>query len=370
MKERSLLFELIRCALWGSHLEGNYTPDVFWRVLQIAEQQTVTGLVFDGMDLLEATQRPTPDFILETTGRALQIENANIQLNRRIEVIAEAFENTMVAAVMVKGQGIASLYPNPLHRQCGDIDLYIPPGQFNQAFNLALSWEPIDYDYASEHANLKYEDWVLELHSTLVDSKLWGCSRRMDKWFQGQLRQSNEKICGMLVPGEMLNVVFVFQHFFHHFMTSGAGLRQLCDWALCLKSYRAKYGTERDAELENLLKSFSLLEPWQGFGNIVVEYIGLPLSMMPLYKPWEQQKVEQMIDHIFEEGNFGHYSKKKHFSSRYLIRKWYSLVDQFSRQRELYGLFPKNALMSMKNPFDSIEQVIWEYKKGKKSRNK
>ena len=192
----------------------------------------------------------------------------------------------------------------------------------------------------------------------------------MNIWFKRLLDQSKDKVCGMLVPDEMLNVIFVFQHFFHHFMTSGAGLRQLCDWALCLKAFRFKYGTERDVELENLLKSFNLLKPWQGFGNIVVDYIGLPKSMMPLYEPWEQHKVDQMLDHIFDEGNFGQYSTKKHYSSRYLVRKWYSLVDQLSRQRELYGIFPKNALMSIKNPLDSIEQVVWDMKKGKKSRNK
>lgn len=369
MKERSFLFELIRCALWGGHLEGYYTPEIFWRVLQIADQQTVTGIVFDGINSLNATQRPTPDFIFEITCNALQIENSNLQLNRRIELIAEAFDKANIAPILVKGQGVASLYPNPLHRQCGDIDLYIPSNQFKHAFNLALSWKPIDYDYASEHANLKYDDWILELHSSLVDSKLWGSSRRMDKWFKGLLSQSKEKVCGMHVPDEILNVVFVFHHFFHHFMTSGAGLRQLCDWALCLKTFRSKYGTEWDGELENLLKSFNLLRPWQGFGNIVVDYIGLPKSMMPFYKCWEQQKVDKILNHIFDEGNFGHYSTKNHYSSRYLIRKWYSIVNQFSRQRELYGLFPKNALMSIKNPFNSIEQVVWEYKKGKKSRN-
>ncbi len=85
----------------------------------------------------------------------------------------------------------------------------------------------------------------------------------------------------------------------------------------------------------------------------------------------EQQTVTGLVfDHIFDEGNFGQYSTKKHYSSRYMVRKWYSLVDQLCRQRELYGLFPKNALMSIKNPFDSIEQVVWEMKKGKESRNK
>lgn len=368
-KSHSLLFSLIKSALWNYKVEGVYSPQTFWDVLQMAEEQTLSGIVFDGLSNLSEAQRPNQDFILEVTGITFQIESLNTLLNKKIAEVAEIFNQAQIKGVMIKGQGIGELYPFPMHRQSGDVDIYIPNEQYKRAFEVALSLNPLDYDYTSEHANLKFEDWVLELHTTLVDSKMWRSARRMDKWFKEELSKALCTTHNMLVPDEMFNVVFIFQHFFHHFLTSGTGLRQLCDWALCLKEYRNKYGKSRDDELRKLLIRFKLLRPWQGFGNIVVENLGLHVEMMPLYVKWEHTKTSKMLNRIFEEGNFGMYSSQKHYSSNYWFRKWYSFTDQLSRQYQLLSLFPVNALMSMKNPFNSIEQIWWDYKKGNIVRN-
>lgn len=363
IKARSLLLDLVKSALWNHKVEGVYDAKMFMYVLQMAEEQTISGLVFDGLSNLSEAQRPEQEFIFEISGITFQIENQNSLLNKKIEDVAEKFRQAQISSVMIKGQGLSELYPFPMHRQSGDVDLYIPKEHYKRAFEIALSWNPSDYDYTSEHANLKFDDWVLELHTSLVDSRMWRSARRMDKWFKEQLSSAVNTSHNMLVPDEMFNVVFVFYHFFHHFMTSGAGLRQLCDWTLCLKEYRNKYGTSRDAELKKMLVRFKLLRPWLGFGNIVVKDLGLPLEMMPLFVNWDQHKTSKILDRIFEEGNFGMFSTQKHYSSHYWMRKWYSFTDQLSRQYQLLSLFPGNALMNMKNPFNSIEQIWWDYKK-------
>lgn len=68
------------------------------------------------------------------------IERKNMQMNKALELLVQWFTESGVQPVLQKGQGIASLYENPLLRECGDIDFYFDSRQmFEKLFLLSVS---------------------------------------------------------------------------------------------------------------------------------------------------------------------------------------------------------------------------------------
>jgi hypothetical protein len=109
-----------------------------WKNLYLlSRQQTVTGIVFQGIQHLPEHFLPAEELLVRWMAETDAIERKNIQMNKALELLVQWFTESGVQPVLQKGQGIASLYENPLLRECGDIDFYFDSRQmFEKAFSL------------------------------------------------------------------------------------------------------------------------------------------------------------------------------------------------------------------------------------------
>ena len=55
----------------------------------------------------------------------LQLEQRNELTNLRAQQLTKFFKNGGFRTCVLKGQGVALLYPNFKRRRCGDIDLWV-----------------------------------------------------------------------------------------------------------------------------------------------------------------------------------------------------------------------------------------------------
>ena len=90
---------------------------------QSAKVQALLGITFDGMQTLPQELRPKRELYLKWCNALLQIEENNHILNQEIAKVYTLYRANQIEPVLLKGQGVAQNYRNPLHRQCGDIDL-------------------------------------------------------------------------------------------------------------------------------------------------------------------------------------------------------------------------------------------------------
>ena len=74
------------------------------------------------------------------------------------------------------------------------------------------------------------------------------------------------------------NAFYIFNHRWHHFMTSGIGLRQFCDWMLFLHKHKDEIDLGR---LEKFLMDMDMMKPWQSFGCVIVDVLGMPEEEFP-----------------------------------------------------------------------------------------
>ena len=119
----SLLFELLRAELWGTSLSfSQLSHTEFEKLMEMAGEQTVTGLVGDS--LIKNGVKLEREDALGLYAKMKVIEKANVRVNENLVSFVNFMERKEIDYIIVKGQVAGSLYPNPNARMSGDVDLY------------------------------------------------------------------------------------------------------------------------------------------------------------------------------------------------------------------------------------------------------
>ncbi len=143
--DKSILdfFALLRTGLWenlpvhGEGLKVNDSSDVDWeKVYQLAEEQSVVGLVLAGIE--HSYVKPPQDLLLQWIGEVQIIEQQNKAMNEFIASLIEKLHKNDVYAILVKGQGIAQCYEQPLWRASGDVDLLLGEENYQRAKKILI----------------------------------------------------------------------------------------------------------------------------------------------------------------------------------------------------------------------------------------
>lgn len=345
-------FALLRAGLWDKPIEENLFSESFDSniILKMASMQTVSGILFDGISKLPIDKQPPTSLMRKLYQTTLRIEQSHELLNNTIEKIVPALQKEGVRPILLKGQGVAQNYPNPLRRQCGDIDLYVGQKDCEKAMGILLSIgaEPENKTKkkSPKHENFYLNDVGVELHFLAEKLRNPFLNPRFQRWTQKYLRGNELRIwtldnTNIYLPPANFDALYIFNHAFHHFISAGVGLRQLCDWMLYL--HRFKDRINRDDLLRDL-KNLNLLRPWQIFGCIVVNQLGLPKEDFPFYTSEYEKISKRVLYLIMQVGNFGfyHLNDKEH-PTGFLSGKFNSLLFKQKWVRTVFCLFPKDV---------------------------
>ena len=180
-KSIQAFFALLRAGLWADanlNLNDNQNDKVDWEKLyQLAEEQSVVGLVLAGIE--HSRVKPSQDFLLQWIGEVQIIEQQNLSMNKFIAKLIEKLRKEDVYALLLKGQGIAQCYEQPLWRSSGDVDLLLTERNYKKAqqFLVPLVSSMEEEDPIEKHLGLVVDNWSVELHGTQRSR----CLTKMDK---------------------------------------------------------------------------------------------------------------------------------------------------------------------------------------------
>lgn len=126
-----LSLALLRSALWGNtqlmREDAFLTCSDDWKAIaDFFSRQSLDGLLPDAIVALPAHMQPTRAVKMPLIARQIQVERMNHAMNNELLAFTAELNRRAIPYILLKGQGIASVSPNPLHRVCGDIDLYVP----------------------------------------------------------------------------------------------------------------------------------------------------------------------------------------------------------------------------------------------------
>lgn len=351
-KSQEILLALIRCALWGQAYDGSKTVSCWPDILKTAGQQTLLGLVAEAVPMLPTELQPDDASRMQLHSKVMRIYQSHALLNRKVADIKNLMDSHSIKTVLFKGQGLSLNYPNPLSRQCGDIDLYVGEKNFLKAMDII---EPdVEHDvnkYAHlKHFNAESEGVDIEIHRIAEILPGFRADRLFQDWTRRNLLESDLRkveIGGaeVNVPPVDFDALYIMNHAWHHFMTGGIGLRQLCDWTIYLHRFHDRI--DRNVLKKNL-KDFGLTRAWQIFGSVAVRHLGLPAEECPLYTGKYDGKAGKVLDVIWREGNFGKHSESRktprpegHFAG-----KFHSFRMNTSRIINIMSISPVDVLYS------------------------
>ena len=232
-----LFKELLVIALGGKeHLSAIPSEFEWEEAYQQAEKHALVGILFNAIETLNKDDKnlmPPMPLFYQWMGEALQIETRNKTLNVAAEHLNRIFNAGKLRCCVLKGQGIARLYPIPERRQSGDIDLWVEGGREVVLKFLKNSCWGIGH-VVLHHVDACIIDGVdTEIHFIPVYACNPFLHHRLQKFFK---RQANEQFSnfdtelGFAYPSLQFNSVYILAHIYMHFLYEGIGMRQIVDY--------------------------------------------------------------------------------------------------------------------------------------------
>lgn len=348
-----LFLELLKAGLWGYKADSSlFEKGVDWKsIIGLASEQTVLLIVADGYLTLPAELQPPREIQFKVESFRVKNSQMHLLLDKAIAEVCTLMDSNGIRCVLFKGEGLARNYPDPMSRACGDIDLFIGETELEKAKSLIDGYGEVQGEDSEtdKHYHCKRNGIDIELHRIAESLDTPVKNSRYQKWTREYLIDSDvfDTViiggCKVNLPPAQFNVLYVFNHFFHHFQSSGVGIRQICDWALLLHKTKDKFDVDL---LKNDLKRFGLYSVWKVFAQIAVDYLGLDPSEMPFYPGPAGRQADMTMDMIFAYGNFGRteLATRKPRPKGYYSGKLHSFRHALKNNFRLFPIFPLKTI--------------------------
>lgn len=348
-------FALLSSALWNKKcpLELFVAGGDWHTIIRMAGAQTLTAVLFDGYNRLMKDYKkeltPIPlEQMLEWYAMVATVEAQNELLNENLLRLETFCHEAGIKTLLLKGQGCAALYPHPNHRHCGDIDLFVGREQYYAMKKLLLTKEfeieketRKDLHFTWHQTSVECHKMALHYYNPFINKRLQRINRT-EEWHNTCSFVVNGVKVGLFNP--TYNAFFIFMHIHHHFVQTGVGLRQVCDWVLHMKANEDLIDWNR---LYKYVQEVRVLKAWNAFNGFAKAYLGLQLRNEPIWmKKYSLFDVEFLKRDIMQVGNFGIISESMlHRSvSNGFCGNFYSYFLIFKRLCRIYKYGPEEIL--------------------------
>lgn len=329
-----IFFELLQVAVGTrSRLSVVPTAEEWQALYDMAARQTLIGVCADGIDRLDAEQRPPRSLAMRWAMTVVRIEQMSRRQNMQAMDVQRRFAKAGFRSCIFKGVGVAAYYPHPLRRQGGDIDIWLEGGR-EKIIKYIRGISPLE-TVSYHHIDFRMvKDPLIEVHffpTFLLNP--WRNRKMMQYWRQETPRQMEHNVelpdgQGMITaPTDDLNVIALLGHIMHHFLEEGVGLRQIVDYYYLLT--RGCRTLDREA-VTGRLRDFHMTK----FAGAVMYVLKTVLNMddrFMIASP-DAKAGGMLLDNILKGGNFGMYN-----DALKAIRQADSPLGSFFR-RERYNM--------------------------------
>ena len=307
----NIFFMLLRTAMNGEPFTANPTDDEWRSVYAEAKRQSLLGVLYSAVCRMKMPR----DMALQWATEAEAISGLNQLLNKEAARLTRLFAGHGRQTAILKGQANARLYPNPLSRQPGDIDIWVEGGresvlQLLREMGMMTGRDNAEKpttSYHHVHLPANEQGITVEVHFRPASGNLNPLTNhRLQQWLLGRITDSCQQVeQGFNVPSLQFALVMQLAHIQRHFLSGGIGLRQVCDYYLLLQS-----ATEEDRhEVSSNQKRFGLAHTAGALMWLLEKGLHLDKELM-LCQP-DSYRGEWMLREIMEGGNFGHYAKRQ-----------------------------------------------------------
>ena len=317
------------------------------KMMDWAEEQSIVGIIYGGIQKAGKALNIPFDDLMEWIGYAQDIENRNKLVNRRCVEIVSTFQKDGYETCILKGQGNAMMYPNPLLRTPGDIDVWVRSevrGKKLEVRSIVRYVKERNPEGKACYHHVEYGEFNgvdVEVHyrPSYMSNPLH--NRRLQRFFVTQISQIVELPEGVgtiCVPTQEFNVVFQLSHVYRHLLREGVGLRQVMDYYFLLKLGNNNQLRVEKEELRDSLRSLGLEKIAGAMMWVMHEVLGLEEKY--LIAPMDEKRGKVLLAEIMKGGNFGFYDAENQRADSRLKKN----IQRLKRDARLLRYFPSECL--------------------------
>lgn len=328
-------FELLRSGLWGKEADKSLFNDhnTNWdEILKLSREQMVSAIVFDGILSLPKEFQPTKELFLQWGYDVIMIEEQNKYMNTRLVNLFKLLKENNIDPVLLKGQGLAANYINPLHRQSGDIDILIREEELDLCREILLKNGAIQLTQkTSKDMGFSLDNILVECHFKSVTMSYPKNIRTWEAFEENELRVKNDHCLinnyEIATPTCDFNSIYIFYHFVNHFFSSGTNLKQICDWIFLMDRNRDDLDWKY---IEKIAEELEISKTMKIFLYIAINQLGFQMDSQYF---GDYSKYSKQGDRVLTEILAPKYkrSNKSYFRTRII------LFSQTSSRRVKYS---------------------------------
>lgn len=317
----SIFLELLQVSL-GKRSSLSHIPSLYeWVGLyKLSQKQSVLGVCFTGLQYimgstgpilsrLSTIAMPKPVYDKWIVAAAL-IQQKSESHKRALKELAEFLCGKGYRAIFMKGLTCAERYPEPLLRQCGDIDFVVKEEEFSDVMNALEEIAEVDHDLAHEHHGMAQMGGVpLEPHYKIHNFQN-PRNDRMMRALQRSLLNSKERCIVHIGDVEVekfpleFEGMFLVSHMVNHTYAEGLGIRQVMDYAMWIMDLPNH--NDFDMGLFNeYLRKMHMTKAARIFTCICDRCLSVDHAIMGYeYTAREIRFADKLLDDILAVGNF------------------------------------------------------------------
>ncbi len=339
-KAQALFFELLQIAL-GTREDFSCSPTVEeWdHVYHEAVRQSVVGVCLQAIQRKELN---VPiDLKLKWIARGEKIADKNNLLNMQCRQLSAKLTQSGYWNCLLKGQGLAKLYPHPEWRQSGDIDIWVC-GNRDKLVEMTRRVTRQRTEVTYHHTDFKvFPHTPVELHFTPTWMANPFTNKRLQRWFKdnaGAVVHATD----FTVPTNDFNALFVLLHIYRHILDEGIGMRQIVDYYYVLQ--------QSHNDITPMLHRLHLIPFAKGLMWMMEHTLNLSTDRM-IAQP-DERIGAWLLNEVCLAGNFGHYDKRNKDIAHHT--RWERLLWRLRLTSRRVVLFPQEALWE-------VPWRIWHY---------
>lgn len=321
MTLQDVLFTIVRFSLWGERFDEevltSFSEDDWRKLYILTNKQGLSAIFADGIGKLTQKSAVCMQLLLEEGIPAIiQAENRWEEQLKVTTKLANTLEKNGVRMLLVKGIGLSLCYPEPKHRESGDIDIYLF-GDYEKGNRLAEKKHgAVVEKFSKKEDHIVIEDYQFDNHICFV----WPANRKkaeLDAYLKGLLE--NVELprladTSIFLPPANFNLLFLLSHSYSHFMREGMPLRQMTDMACFLKKFESELDWDESMEV---LCRFQLKKFADSFFAFIAEYFGIEFSYKPVVT---KQTLELMKNDIMDGEHTMVYPNSRLVSKIYIAK--------------------------------------------------
>lgn len=345
-------FHLLRAAIGTEPFSGrSITSDEWWALHKMCAVHGVKAVVFDFVRQLPKSEAPDRALLMQWLSAATGVEQTMRRMQVTAEEFAEEMEKREIPVVVLKGMAFAQYYPNPLFRECGDLDCYMM-GKKEEGDLAAVELGGKVEEAGYKHSHLIYKGLTIENHRFFTDFDNTPTGMLTEQVL-GELIQEGQIYLGdskLSCPSANFNALFLLKHAQGHFIDEGIRMRHVLDWALFLRK------KQEEVDWSKVLPMLEVTHTAQFAGvmtAIAVRYLRIEVhnkGLSALASNAEQRMVEAVLADIMGEQPAIYVKGLCHKTKRILRRfrrMWkFRLLASESYPRMVWNAFAFSSYMS------------------------